>query len=528
MPLPLPRVLNATPLKRRRPQSSEECCSDDSCADLQLLATRPAKQHRIRPSSPLVNAALGLSGLSNLHIVRGAEARRSPVMARPTTTAFDFQCLQDDCLDQFHAAPHAGQPLQRRTKPGITQLGSGVFRHGPALAPSTSSDPAPAAHQRPCAASLDAACPRPRSAGRSSSSAPPEPLDSAFASFSQQSSQASSWGSSPLPPHQSSAAAPQRHSSPESGPSQAGVSAFYRAAQAPCPSHAHAQARPPLSRQQSASSDATTAALAPAPAPPRRQLVMDPAPAVTNVAGLPRSCCITRSASSMELGSSGVLGASPDGPFLDDQQAQQQADGAPRQGQAAQQLQPGRLVLRGRPAQAQASAPAAEAGGGPSELFCNEAAVRAAEAAAAARDGRRVEAAAQPGPQVEPPFVGWFSRCRWAPALPRPPPALPRPPPALDCGPPVFSRLCPLLRLLLHRSALRAAPRPHLGWLHSARPPTCRGCGSKTAHELVVAEVEVPCCPRCKKTMGCFATGDTDRVLKGLLQVHLSWLQAGF
>ncbi len=58
--------------------------------------------------------------------------------------------------------------------------------------------------------------------------------------------------------------------------------------------------------------------------------------------------------------------------------------------------------------------------------------------------------------------------------------------------------------------------------------PLCRGCGSKTAHELPVGTVPVPCCPRCKKTMSCFAPGDMDRVLKGLVQVHISWHKAGF
>lgn len=43
-----------------------------------------------------------------------------------------------------------------------------------------------------------------------------------------------------------------------------------------------------------------------------------------------------------------------------------------------------------------------------------------------------------------------------------------------------------------------------------------------------MGSVAVPCCPRCKKTMSCFAPTDMDRVLKGLIQVHISWHKAGF
>jgi hypothetical protein len=420
------------------PQSAGEC-SDDSCADLELLSARPAKQHRISAALPLVNASNGLGGLSNLHILRGAEAlSRSAAMG---VTSVDYQSLQDDCLDQFHAS-NAGQ-AQRRIKAGITQLGSGVFSHGPAIAASNS-DPAPGAHRRP-AASLDAACPRPLSAGRMRVT--PEAgaafdLSTAAPSLSQQSSQASCWGS-PLPP---------RHQ----------PSAFHSTAQA-APLAEQPQPQAPLSRQHSACSDVTTAALPPAPA--RRPLTMDPAPAVTNSAALPRSCSVTHSYSSMDLGSDVLASLEV---YLDEQQQGEQQQGEQQQGEQQQgeqqqgeqrrlslalpeskgpqagQLQPGKTLLRGcqpqpqppppapppaAPAPATAGASASAAAAPPAELLCREGAVRApseapaeAGASAASSGQQALEVDRQPGQQgesqaeVEPPFVGWFSRCRCAAA----------------------------------------------------------------------------------------------------------------
>lgn len=420
---------------------NSECSSFDSLlGDLEQCSARHCKQ-RVKPPSPL-----GASAQSGHTISNGSNHQSFDQSGLAMGVAGVDQFLDAshyECVDQFRQASYAPSNAQvSQIKPGITQIGSGVYRLGANPFQATA---APDVSFQQCSINLNnslmaSPCQAVGHNVHRTAAARNTPEPYADVSLSQQSSQ-SAWGS-PIAPHMcmmtpsrvpcpdrvAPVSGPFTHSAPRQShqtlAAQAPYSTLYAA---PCEQQLPQQQQgfAMLSRQQSTNSEITTLAAQRTTSSNGMQLLLRAGSAgLVSIAG--------SSQSSMEL-SSEALGDAlavcmPQQQALGHDQLYEQysspsaeqyrklsialpaaAGGATAGKQVQQAVQQVQQAAAAQPVQ-QAQQPVQQQAHA-IELVCQEEVlVKPAAAAAVVQAQQQQQAAVKRG--AEQAVVGWFARCR--------------------------------------------------------------------------------------------------------------------